>query len=104
MSTTWSLFNSSCCRYNYNDPLDALTLLMRPLQNEQFPLYQFEVRSPSIFLGFPPPALTCGIRISKPPRSPIVEAIQVFKASPSATSTAPPIALTPLPFKASVLS
>ena len=52
-------------------------------------------------LGFPPPALTCGTRISKPPRSLIAEAIQVFKASPSATSTAPPKAFTPLPFKAS---
>ena len=52
-------------------------------------------------LGLPPPALTCGTRISKPPKSPIAEAIHVFNASPSATSTAPPIALTPLPFNAS---
>ena len=34
--------------------------------------------------------------MSKPPRSPIAEATQVFNASPSATSTAPPIAFIPL--------
>ena len=68
------------------DPLDALKASNEASTERTVPIisvWKFAAHPSS--LGFPPPALTCGTRISKPPRSPIVEAIQVFKASPSAT-------------------